>query len=255
MTVNHNLPRRVDFDQPWFHARMKELREPFQVHRKLWEFCAIAQVYAEEVGHGGRVLGFGVGKEPLAGFFAMRGAEVLATDAPEDAANWTETGQRATTVDDLLTRFSELNEEGLVGPIYFRTVDMNNIPPDVKNGYFDFTWSAGSLEHIGGARQSIDFICESMKCLRPGGIAAHTTEYGYPRLNTPNLCFFDVNDVAEIQDRLEAQGDELLPVDLESGGEPDDFIVSRPPAYKLPHIRCYVGPHVTTSLLLVARKG
>ena len=57
----------------------------------------------------------------------------------------------------------------------FRAVDMNDIPPDLRG--FDFTWSSCALEHLGTLRAGADFVVEQMTCLRPGGVAVHTTEY------------------------------------------------------------------------------
>jgi hypothetical protein len=52
------------------------------LHRKIWEYCYIAQALYERglLAPGRRGLGFGVGKEPLAALFASYGCTIVATD-------------------------------------------------------------------------------------------------------------------------------------------------------------------------------
>ena len=52
----------VDFVQPWFLTRMREMSLAPKIHRKPWEHCSIAQAYKDRIGTGGRALGFGIGK-------------------------------------------------------------------------------------------------------------------------------------------------------------------------------------------------
>ncbi|MFC7553839.1 methyltransferase domain-containing protein [Pseudoroseomonas wenyumeiae] len=87
---------------------------------------------------------------------------MLATDLdPADprAARWIGTGQHAPPP-----------------ALPFRAVDMTRIPRDL-HGQFDLVWSACALEHLGSLRAGENFILEAMRCLKPGGIAIHTTEF------------------------------------------------------------------------------
>jgi 2-polyprenyl-3-methyl-5-hydroxy-6-metoxy-1,4-benzoquinol methylase len=249
--------RARDFRKPWFAARARELGHPLMVHRKLWEFCVIAQVGLENIGPGARALGFGVGLEPLAAWLASRGANVVATDRPDETLEWDHTNQHAVGLEQLrhpgVCPDAEFDER-----VRFMPVDMNQVPDELCRGDFDFTWSAGSFEHIGGIDRGLDFFCRQMACLRPGGLAVHTTEFNMfsyqPTMEEPNLVLFRVQELQVLAERLAAQGDSLWPMDLASGTEPDDLYIDSPP-YRLPHLKLALGPFTTTSVLLVARRG
>jgi hypothetical protein len=60
-----------------------------QMHRKVWEWCYIAQALYERgvLAPGRRGLGFGVGKEPLVALFASYGCEIVATDQDLESAH------------------------------------------------------------------------------------------------------------------------------------------------------------------------
>ena len=59
--------------------------------------------------------------------------------------------------------------------VKLRSVDMNSIPDDIEG--YDFTWSACAFEHLGSIDKGLEFVKNSLKCLKPGGIAVHTTEF------------------------------------------------------------------------------
>lgn len=249
--------RARDFRQPWFVQRTNELAHELELHRKLWEFCVIAQVGAEHLVPGMRALGFGVGREPLASWLASRGVDVVATDRPDETMEWDGTGQHAADVEHL--RHPDVcSEVAFARHVRFRAVDMNAIPEDLRDGSFDFTYSAGSFEHLGGIDAGLDFFVNQMACLRPGGLAAHTTEFNmlsyHETLESPNLSLYRVQELQVLAERLAAQGDRLWPLDLASGIEPDDLHVDSEP-WGLPHLKIALGRHTTTSVLLVGVRG
>ncbi len=148
-------------------------------HRKRWEWVYILQVLEEhDMLQPGRTgLGFGVGKEPIAAYAALRGAHVLATDLPSDeerVAEWQRTNEHATVVADL-------NASVICPPatfnanVSFRPIDMRAIPDDL--GTFDFVWSSCAMEHLGSLDAGLDFFHRQIAFLKPGGIGVHTTEY------------------------------------------------------------------------------
>src|SRR5262245_15853387 len=98
MLYRSQIVRMEDFRSYWLRQRAAEMDEDFQIHRKLWEFAVIAQIYKERIGHGGRVLGFGCGREPLPAWFAAQDARVLATDRPDVTWQWSDTGQHGIDV-------------------------------------------------------------------------------------------------------------------------------------------------------------
>ena len=146
-------------------------------HRKNWEFAVIIEALEHFglLGEGKRGLGFGCGMEPLASYFVQRGARVVVTDAPA-GGEWTKTRQHAgelrKTHDHRMVDWKIYSEKAT-----FQALDMNNIPSALLRGDFDFTWSAGSLEHVGSEELSVKFIATQLLALRPGGVAAHTTEF------------------------------------------------------------------------------
>jgi cyclopropane fatty-acyl-phospholipid synthase-like methyltransferase len=102
---------------------------------------------------------------------------VLATDAPADLASsraWSLGQQHSGALMDLHVP-SILDRDSFARQVSWRAVDMNAIPGDLRG--FDLCWSACALEHLGGIRHGLDFIAASLDCLRPGGLAVHTTEF------------------------------------------------------------------------------
>lgn len=283
--TSSRLVRAADFRAPWLIARAAELNEPVKLHRKLWEYAAIAQVYKERhtkyhlSGLAPNVLGFGVGREPLPALFASYGAQVLATDHPDGTDDWTDTNQHARAIIDLPYRGICTDEE--FRRVAFVGLDMNNLEhaldPDLVSldvhvrGGLDFTWSTGSFEHLGSIEQGIEFFCNQMRFLRPGGIAAHTTEYNFgsntTTLEAHNIVLFRRCDLEEIERRLAAQGDRLLILDLEHASyldvdrptwaEPADlFIDTFPYGQTEFHLNIDInGEHFSTSVLLIAIRG
>lgn len=252
MTKNSRVVNLGDFHEDWFHRRTRELGERFQLHRKLWEFCAIAEVIAtaDSTGPPTKALGFGVGREPIAAWLANRGVQVVATDRPDETAEWTATGQHARGLDDLF-KPDICSREAFDRWVTFRDVDMNAIPDDLTG--FDYTWSSGSFEHIGSFEASLTFFCRQMHCLKPGGIAVHTTEYNPDAsgttLETHDLVLFREQELRELDRRVTAQGDSLMPIDFSR--DHTDVVG----ADGMPHINFRIGPYVTTSILLIAVKG
>ncbi|MCC6653226.1 MAG: class I SAM-dependent methyltransferase [Candidatus Eisenbacteria bacterium] len=251
--------RAADFSGAWLPERIREIHEPLRLHRKLWEFGVIQQVYAETIGSGGSAIGFGCGREPIPAWLANRGCRVLATDqAVEDAVDWTASGQHSGGFADL-PHAGICDERRLRELVSFEAVDMREIAEPLRNGEFDFTWSAGSFEHVGGIQAGLDFFLQQMQCLRPGGIAAHTTEFNFASNDTTveshNLVLFRRRDLERLARLLAAQGDELWPFELEPGDHPADLYVDPYPYTGEYHLNLAINGHSSTSILLVARRG
>jgi hypothetical protein len=256
---------QAQLDSTAFRAWAERLRTPWERitgglkprwHRKLWEWCYIAQALSERglLRPGRRGLGFGVGQEPLTALFASFGCDIVATDLAEEQARqdgWIDSCQHAADP-------AALNQDGLCPPdvfarrVAFRAVDMNAIPADL--GGFDFTWSACSLEHLGSLENGGRFLCESMRCLKWGGFAVHTTEFNLSS-NDQTLDHFPTvlfrrRDIEDIAQRLRADG-HVVELDFTRGeGLADDF-VDVPPYRHDPHLRLQVLGYVTTSVGLI----
>lgn len=256
----------ADFDRPWFKDRTAELACSTKLHRKLWEHCSIAQAYVDRVlrcditgvkavDPAPRALGFGVGKEALPAWLAANGATVTATDRPERGV-WLD--RQHASGPDSLRREGICTEELFRRQVEFRQVDMREIPSDL-HGKYDFTWSSSCLEHLGSIEAGIEFFCQQMRCLKRGGVAAHTTEYDFSTngaaLESRDLSLFRQRDLAALERRLRDQGDRLWPLDLVAGEAPADLYVDREPYRVEPHINLEVAGHQFTSVLLIAARG
>ncbi|MBN8966457.1 MAG: methyltransferase domain-containing protein, partial [Rhizobiales bacterium] len=178
-------------------------------------------------------LAFACGEEPIPSYLASRGLRIVATDlAPDKVAGlgWAETGQHASTLDKLF--YPKLvDRDAFDRLITLQYVDMNSIPDSLTG--FDFCWSICSLEHLGSIKLGLDFIENSLRTLRPGGLAIHTTEFnildkGDTVDNWPTVLF-QRRHFEQIADRLRAQGHWVAPLDFDFGDGPIDNFIDVPP--------------------------
>ena len=229
------------------------------LHRKLWEWCFITQALHCEgmLQPGRRGLGFAVGKEPLVGQFAALGASILASDLDIDRAaeaGWVASGEHAAAL-------TALNGRGLCPQerfdqlVEFRPIDMLDLPTDELTD-FDFLWSSCAFEHLGSLEAGIGFVVNAMKCLRPGGLAVHTTEFNVAS-NDDTVCdggtvIYRQRDIEHLVEVLRAQGHQIV-VDFNRGTTPTDYYVDIPPYHHHPHLKLHLLGHVTTSIGIVAR--
>jgi 2-polyprenyl-3-methyl-5-hydroxy-6-metoxy-1,4-benzoquinol methylase len=166
------------FASPVYDEWCALLGEHKRINRKQWEFIFILQALREAgaLRPGARALGFGVGEEPLPSVLARFGCDVLATDlAPDDrvAQGWARTGETAA---ERLWRPQVVARDDFAERVRFEALDMRDVPAE-HLGRYDVVWSACSLEHLGSIEAGIEFVLRSLQCLRPGGIAVHTTEF------------------------------------------------------------------------------
>ena len=244
---------------PQFRAWAQRLAEdPERLHRKLWEYCFIADALneSEMLQEGTRGLGFAVGTEPLACLFASLGATVVASDMdPEEAAarGWVDTNQHASGLDALNVR-GICADDVFRRNVSFRPIDMNAIPDDLSG--FDFVWSSCAFEHLGSIEAGIEFVVNAMQCLRPGGLAVHTTEFNCSSndatLTDGPTVLFRRRDFEEIADRLGAAGHHIS-LDFTAGSLPADHWVDLPPYKQEVHLKLLLDEYVTTSYGIVVR--
>lgn len=253
VTGKSQVVRCADFKQPWLLNIAKELNEPFRIHRKLWEFCSIADWFTKLDGYPHcKVIGFGVGTEPLSAWFAEQGADVIVSDLP--SAKWVD-GQNATSLSGIPT--VGICNDARLSNLSFAEIDMRCIPEEYTGGEYDFSYSAGSFEHLGSIVNGLKFFCRQMRCLRPGGVAVHTTELlcSGRQLNESDVVAFAPADLRRLAAMLSRQGDELLELDLESGTHADDLYIDAEPYSDEPHIKMELSGRVLTSICLVAVRG
>ena len=204
--------RQSELASDWFRHWCGQLKIPVTYHRKNWEFGFLLQsLYdANLLQPGLKGLGFACGEEPIASYLASCGIAVTVTDLDPKTSKdlgWISTGQHMTSRDKAFhsalvqkDKFDEL--------VSLRYVNMNDIPDDL--GDYDFCWSICALEHLGSIEQGLDFICNSLKTVRKGGLAIHTTEFNYlcdneTIDNWPTVLFLRKH-FEEVAARLEAEG-------------------------------------------------
>ncbi|NJR23786.1 MAG: glycosyltransferase [Richelia sp. CSU_2_1] len=262
--ITSKLCAQRDFQTDYYQYWIDKLKAPEKIHRKYWEWVVMSQALQERgfLKPGKKGLGFAVGNEPLPSAFASFGCEIVGTDQnydiPEAKENWG-------TTDQLCRGKQALNEQGICPPesfeklVSYRDVDMNNIPVDLKQGQFDFIWSSCAFEHIGSIAHGLRFVKESLKCLKPGGIAVHTTEFNCSSntgtINEQNLVFFRKQDIDRLIGELAAEGYRVEPPDYWRGDSKYDLMpltdFSQP---WVPHLKIKMGGYVATSLLLIVHK-
>jgi hypothetical protein len=269
MGLVSQLCRHATLDSSPFRDWAKQLLEPWRAHRKLWELAFICQALEERgmLQPGRKGLGFAVGAEKLPSFFAARGCRITATDLPSDDERnrpWAASGQ-------WVGNLEALNESGLCPEttfrdnVAYRPVDMNHIPDDL--GGYDFTWSTCSFEHCGNLDLGLRFLERQMDCLRPGGVAVHTTEFNLSS-NDATLAdgpcvIYRLKDIESVCKRLVEQGHRVEPIDLDPGQDPLDQVIDVPPycqwatdpPARIKHLRLNLAGHASTSIALIVQKA
>lgn len=259
------LCRQEDFETDWYRQMCLELGiQPGNYERKNWEYYFVARGLQQEgLLEAGRVgLGFGVGKEKLIPYFAKRGCAVLATDLePDNAAKkaWVDTNQHSDSVKDVFLP-GICDYETFSRQVQFAYVDMNRIPEQLQREEFDFTWSCCAFEHVGSIEQGKQFILNQMKCLKPGGVALHTTEFNLSSdeltVSSGPTVIFRRCDIEELAEALRKEGHEIT-VNYDAGTGELDRYVDIPPYMTAPdkrHLRLLLWKYITTSIGLFIRK-
>jgi hypothetical protein len=226
---------QADLESDWAAYWIGELKSAHIFHRKLWEFAYVLQAIHENgcLRPGSRGLGFGCGEEPLPSYFAEHGVDVTVTDlGPAEAAGkgWIDTSQHTSSL-DAAYHAHLVSREQFDRHVSLRYVDMNAIPADLRD--FDFCWSICALEHIGSIKKGLDFIENSLRTLRSGGLAVHTTEFNF--LNDERTIddwptvLFQKQHFRLLAERLERQGHYVAPLDFDVGDKPLDKFIDLPP--------------------------
>lgn len=254
------LCTQARLESPSFTWWSEQVGYPKVLHRKRWEFCFVAQVLHEHgmLAPGKRGLGFAVGKEPMPALFASFGCEVVATDLPPEKAGpeWTSTNQHATSIEPLHRPWL-CSQDVMRQRVAFRFVDMNDIPEDLTG--FDFVWSCCAFEHLGSIRKGKRFIQRMVRCLKPGGIAVHTTEFNvgsnWWTLHRGPAVIYRRRDFETMKADLERAGHTVIDFDFDPGSGPADQHVDEPPYPQEVHLKMRFGGHVTTSGGIIVRAG
>lgn len=226
---------QAEFSAPHFRHWCAQLQIPILFHRKIWEYVFVLQSMHDGgiLKPGCRVLGFGCGQEPIPSYLASRGLDVTVTDLHPDKVRdmgWTETGQHSESLEALYHPHL-VDRERFDRHVKLRYVDMNDIPDDLTG--YDMNWSICSLEHLGSIEKGLAFIENSLKTLRPGGLAIHTTEFNYlndeETVDNWMTVLFQRKHFESLAARLTAQGHEVAPLNFNVGDGALDHFIDLPP--------------------------
>jgi SAM-dependent methyltransferase len=246
----------LQFSEPDYDRLCAEIKQGKAFHRKQWEYVYILRVLEsyDLLRPGARGIGFGCGKEPLAAVMAKYACDVVATDipsTPQGDAYW------GSSCAEELFYPGICDKEMFLRRVKFKTVNMTAIPEDL--GTYDFLWSSCAFEHLGSLRAGLKFVLDADKCLRPGGIAIHTTEYNVSSddetLETPGLCLYRRRDLLSLAEQIERLGSHMLPPNFAVGDLPQDRYVDLPPYEQKIHLKLMVDKFVTTSFGFVIVKN
>jgi hypothetical protein len=256
-----------DFDSAWYTYWAKELKQD-KAHldgfalrsNKFWQNAAICQALADRgaLFRGSHGIGFGVGQERLPAVFAKRGVNVTATDQDfrkQKAQAWSEA--------ELAIGLESLNRAGITSDktiqehISYQPLDMTTIPKRFYEVY-DFAWSNCALGHLGSIEKGLLFIEDSLKCLKPGGVAAHTTEVNIlsndATVDSGGTVIFRLKDIYTLMQRLTAQGYICSPLRLNLGGSSDDNRISMRPTFGNDFSKIQYEGHLLTQVILIIQK-
>lgn len=263
-----------DMEAAWVAYWSRRLGISVIYHRKIWELCYVLQALWEHgvLLEGSKGLGFGCGKEPIPSLLAAFGCQVTMTDLePEQAQakGWVGTQQHATQVD--AGHHPHLVDATTFGQrVELQYVDMNDIP-DTLRGY-DFCWSICSFEHLGSIANGLRFVESSLKTLRPGGVAVHTTEFNFlndaSTIDNWPTVLFQRGHFVDLAQHLTAQGHSVCELDFDVGHGPMDRFVDLPPyghdmtgalreiwAGPAPHLKLMLDGFASTCFGLIIKKG
>jgi SAM-dependent methyltransferase len=230
-------------------------------HRKIWEYHAIAQALYERgaLQEGKRGIGFAVGSEPLASLFASLGATIVASDVPDPAIaeQWSTSGQYAGDIEAVF-KPELVDRTTFDRRVQFAGIDMRDLSA-IPDDSFDFCWSACSLEHLGTLQAGMDFIFETTRIIRPGGVSVHTTEYNLSSnadtIESGNTVIYRQQDLEEVDRQLRRRDAALARLDLWGGDHEADIKADYVPYHQngREHIKLRIGSFVATSCLLIVQ--
>jgi SAM-dependent methyltransferase len=243
-----------------FGDRFPEGRE----ERKLWEIAMTLRAFraAGALRDDAQVLGVGAGHEATIYWLTNQVGRVVATDLYEAEDAWSETDSGAEMLTDPGKYWDgPWNSERLV------VRHMNALELEFEDESFDAVFSSSSIEHFGEFSDVRRAVEEIHRVLRPGGIAALSTEFRLEGSGAglPGVLMFDEPELRSlVLDGL--WWDPIDPIDTSISeqtlaGEvsfPEviaDFTAGRKDFRVYPHIVLRDGSYLWTSVHLALVKS
>jgi hypothetical protein len=214
-------PHFADVRSAWFSYWVQQLHCTVRPHRKLWEFSVVLQAMYEAgvLAADCKVLGFGVGDEPIPSYLAALGLSVVATDLPDAAER------------DYVLNPAFVNADAFDQRVEVSNLDMRRVD-DVTLRGFDACWSCGVLNEMTTVEEALETAIGAMDVLRPGGIAIHTTEFAFADDVLPPVSgalVFTRSFFERLQEGLNGRGHQVVPISFDLGAHPLDGYVDLGP--------------------------
>ena len=179
-----NAMRHIDIyaDEHDDHSAQGHSWDHHWHHRKLWELAYVVHVVTtmQLCKPGKRGFVTAVGKEFLPQLFAKFGCDIVASDLPdgEIASGWDAGGMHASNMKQLYTPgYKGVTWEQFNKRVHYQPENINSLSDGIQQQRFDFVWSTCSVEHVGSIEKGIAAVLNSVKLLKPGGVAIHTVEF------------------------------------------------------------------------------
>lgn len=255
-----------DFDSHWYKKwsiPLKQYGKHIQNYKlrsnKFWQNAIIAQILYDNdmLKTSKKGIGFGVGQERLPAFFASKEVVVTATDQkPTTRAKLWQENELAKSLDSL-NNLGICNQRDFLKNVSFRHVDMRKIPQIFYNKY-DFVWSNCALGHLGSIDEGLRFILESARCLKPSGVAVHTTEINVTEdditADQGSTVVFRPKDLIKLAAGLRRAGFSLEIPRLSFGKSSDDERVSFSPEFGNDYSKILISGHIATQIVLIVKR-
>lgn len=213
----------------------------------------------EKLTPGSKGIGFGVGMERLPALFASHGVKITATDQDFQTCK-----SKQWDNEQLAHNVNSLNREKICKPqtfkenVSFKREDMRKLSKSVTNRSYDFLWSNCALGHLGSIDNSLEFIEKSLTCLKPGGIAVHTTEFNAisdsETLNNTDTVFFRPSDFLKLGLHLAKQGYDVSPLELRLFKTNEDLGYTLKPTLGNDQSKILFCGYLATQVVLIIRK-
>jgi SAM-dependent methyltransferase len=255
-----------DFSSDWYEKwsillkQQKGITPTQKFHNKAWQNAIILQTLSERgyLKEGNRALGFGVGKERVPSALAALGLKVTATDQDFTSGKkggW-DNGQLTHTRNDL-NQYGIANKKTFDQDVEFENCDMTKISKRFNNKY-DIVWSNCALGHLGSIDAGLKFIEKSLDCLKPGGIAVHTTETNVvsntDTIESGGTVIFRRKDLVDLFFKLRNRGYQCAPLHLDFGSAPEDKSFGFDPYETEVLLKLNAGGYLLSQMVLVIRK-
>lgn len=169
------IASELDFHLPKFKETFMEMIEPVgKMDRKSWEFvmAAIGLKQLGALGSDKKGLGVGSGCEKPLYYFAKYTGEVIGTDLYlNNDLNWQHTAHSDVLANP--SKYAPFNypKKNL------KLIHMNAMDLKFDNNTFDYAFSISSIEHFGSRENIQKTMQEIERVLKPGAVAAISTEF------------------------------------------------------------------------------